>query len=157
MAKKTRPPTTPLARFITERLGELGLKQVDFCRLTGFDQGLLSKLQSAVITTVNLESALKLADGLQVPPAEVLSLVGKTEAHLLLKQLYGNETCPQCGGETVAPEPVRSITTAARQAFKMGRDMTPVLVMLRHLSASRRPSAAATAEATDRAARGGHS
>lgn len=153
MSKKSVHPAKPLARFITDRLHELGLKQVDFCRLTGFDQGLLSKLQSAVITTVNLESALKLADGLQVPPNEVLSLVGKTDAHLLLEKLYGNNVCPKCAGETIAPEPLQSITTAARQAFTMGRDMTPVLVMLRHLSASRR----AVTEKTERATRAGHS
>jgi len=141
MEKRTVQPTTPLARFITERLRELGLKQVDFCRQTGFDQGLLSKLQSSVITTINLESALRLADGLKVPPGDVLSLLGKTDADLLLRKLYGNTVCPHCAGETIAPEPVQSITTAAQQAFTLGRDMTPVLVMLRHLSATRRASA----------------
>jgi transcriptional regulator with XRE-family HTH domain len=134
-------PTTPLARFITDRLNQLGLKQVDFCRQTGFDQGLLSKLQSSVITTVNLESALRLADGLNIPPADILSLIGKTDAHLLLKKLYGNNVCSECAGETIAPEPVQSITTAAQQAFILGRDVTPVLVMLRHLSATRRDAA----------------
>lgn len=141
MTKVSAYPTTPLARFITDRLNQLGLKQVDFCRQTGFDQGLLSKLQSSVITTVNLESALRLADGLKIPPDEILSLVGKTDAHLLLKKLYGNNVCSECAGETIAPEPVQSITTAAQQAFVLGRDVTPVLVMLRHLSATRRDAA----------------
>ena len=141
MTKVSVYPTTPLARFITDRLNQLGLKQVDFCRQTGFDQGLLSKLQSSVITTVNLESALRLAHGLNIPPADILSLVGKTDAHLLLKKLYGNNVCAECAGETLAPEPVQSITTAAQQAFVLGRDMTPVLVMLRHLSATRRDAA----------------
>jgi transcriptional regulator with XRE-family HTH domain len=154
MRKDSAYRATPLARFITERLRQLGLKQVDFCRQAGFDQGLLSKLQSSVITTVNLESALKLADGLNVPPDEILSLLGKTDAHLLLKKLYGKNVCAQCAGETIAPEPVQSITTAAQQAFTMGRDMTPVLVMLRHLSATRRAIPEAT---TERATRGGHS
>jgi transcriptional regulator with XRE-family HTH domain len=138
---------TPLARFITDRLNELGLKQVDFCRQTGFDQGLLSKLQSAVITTINLESALRLADGLKVPPGDILSLLGKRDAHLLLKKLYGNNVCAECAGETIAPEPIQSITIAAQQAFTLGRDMTPVLVMLHHLSATRRD----TQQATERA------
>ena len=151
MAKRTDHPATPLARFITDRLHELGLKQVDFCRQTGFDQGLLSKLQSSVITTINLESALRLADGLKVPPGDVLSLLGKDDAHLLLKKLYGNNVCAQCAKEAVAPEPVESITIAARQAFTMGRDMTPVLVMLKHLATERRPAA------DERNARGGHS
>ena len=153
MSKNSVYPATPLARFITERLHQLGLKQVDFCRQTGFDQGLLSKLQSAVITTINLESALRLADGLKVPPGAVLSLLGKTDADLLLKKLYGNNVCAECAGETIAPEPVHSITTAAQQAFTLGRDVTPVLVMLRHLSTTRRT----TPETPDHAAHGGHS
>lgn len=154
MAKKSVGPPTPLARFITDRLKDLGLKQVDFCRRTGFDQGLLSKLQSSVITTVNLESALRLADGLKVPPGRILSILGKEDAHSLLKKLYGGNICAKCAGETSAPEPVETITTAARQAFILGRDMTPVLVMLRHLSATRRSAPDPKAE---RASRGGHS
>jgi transcriptional regulator with XRE-family HTH domain len=155
MAKKSEYPATSLAGFITDRLRQLGLKQVDFCRQTGFDQGLLSKLQSSVITNVNLESALRLADGLDVPPGQMLSLLGKDDAHRLLKKLYGNNICAECAGEQLAPEAVQSITTAAQQAFILGRDMTPVLVMLRHLSATRR---AAAPEATaERLARGGHS
>lgn len=153
MTKKSVHPATPLARFITDRLHELGLKQVDFCRQTGFDQGLLSKLQSGVITTINLESALRLADGLRVPPGQILSLLGKEDAHHLLKRLYGNNLCAECAGETAIPEPVQSITTAAQQAFTLGRDMTPVLVMLRHLSTTRR----ATETTKEHAASGGHS
>jgi DNA-binding Xre family transcriptional regulator len=153
MSRKPVPPATPLARFITDRLHQLGLKQVDFCRRTGFDQGLLSKLQSAVITTVNLESALRLADGLKVPPGDILSLLGKDDSHRLLKKLYGNNVCTQCSSDAVAPEAVQTITTAAQQAFIMGRDMTPVLVMLRHLATARR----ATPDAAERATRGGHS
>jgi transcriptional regulator with XRE-family HTH domain len=153
MAKNSAYKAMPLAQFITERLRQLRLKQVDFCRQTGFDQGLLSKLQSSVITTVNLESALKLSDGLKVPPGQLLSLLGKDDAHHLLKKLYGNNLCAQCAKETVVPEPVQSITTAAQQAFTLGRDMTPVLVMLRHLSATRR----APAESPERAPHGGHS
>lgn len=160
MSRKPVSPATPLARFITDRLRQLGLKQVDFCRQTGFDQGLLSKLQSSVITTVNLESALRLADGLKVEPGDLLSLVGKDDAHRLLKKLYGNNVCAACAKETVAPEPVQSITVAARQAFTMGRDMTPVLVMLKHLATARRPAAATdatTAAADSKTAHGGYS
>src|SRR5918998_6920568 len=117
MSRKPAQASTPLAQFITDRLHELGLKQVDFCRRTGFDQGLLSKLQSSVITTVNLESALRLADGLKVPPGNILTLLGKTDADLLLKKLYGNSVCAECAGTTFSPEPVQSIVTAAQQAF----------------------------------------
>jgi transcriptional regulator with XRE-family HTH domain len=140
MGKKAAHTATPLAQFITERLRELGLKQVDFCRQTGFDQGLLSKLQTSVITTINLESALRLADGLKVPPGDVLTLLGKEDANNLLQKLYGNNICAECGSLSVTPEPVQWITTAAQQAFTLGRDVSPVLVLLRHLSAARRPS-----------------
>jgi transcriptional regulator with XRE-family HTH domain len=129
---------TPLSQLITNRLGELGLKQVDFCRRTGFDQGLLSKLQSGVITTINLESALRLADGLKIPPGEILSLLGKTDAHRLLVRLYGNNVCVRCNEREIAPEPVNSIMTAAQQAYTLGRDVSPALMLLRHLSATRR-------------------
>ncbi len=153
MSKKSSLPKTPLAQLITDRLQELGLKQVDFCRRTGFDQGLLSKLQTSVITTVNLESALRLADGLQVSPGDILTLLGKTDAHILIKKLYGNNVCAQCSGEvSVTPEPVRWITRAAEQAFTLGRDVSPVLMLLQHLSTQRRPSTEA-----ERILLGGHS
>lgn len=129
---------TPLAQFITERLQELGLKQVDFCRETGFDQGLLSKLQNSVISTINLESALRLADGLKVAPGQILLLLGKEDSHQLLQKLYGNSLCAKCGGEAVTPEPVQWITSAAQQAYTLGRDVSPVLVLLRHMTATRR-------------------
>lgn len=145
MGKIAAHPTTALAQFITARLRELGLKQVDFCRQTGFDQGLLSKLQTSVITTINLESALRLADGLKVPPGNVLTLLGKDDAHSLLQKLYGNEVCAECGTEALTPEPVRWITNAAQQAFTMGRDVSPVLTLLRHLSAARRTASDSSA------------
>jgi transcriptional regulator with XRE-family HTH domain len=138
MVKRDASQTTQLAQFITRRLRELGLKQVDFCRQTGFDQGLLSKLQSSVITTINLESALRLAEGLKVPPGEVLTLLGKDDAHRLLQKLYGNDLCANCAEVAVTPEPVQWITTAAQQAFTLGRDVSPVLSLLRHLSATRK-------------------
>ncbi|HEY0006312.1 MAG TPA: helix-turn-helix transcriptional regulator [Pyrinomonadaceae bacterium] len=141
MAKRSAHTATPLAHFITSRLHELGLKQVDFCRQTGFDQGLLSKLQTSVITTINLESALRLAEGLKVDPGDVLTLLGKTDAHNLLLKLYGNTLCAKCAEEKVTPEPVQWITNAAHEAFTLGRDVSPVLVLLRHLSTARRASA----------------
>lgn len=57
---------TQLSIFVRERLAELGMKQSEFCRLTGFDQGLLSKIQSSMITNLSLETALRLAVG---PPS----------------------------------------------------------------------------------------
>jgi len=159
MAKKNASPKTPLAQLITVRLRELGLKQVDFCRLTGFDQGLLSKLQTSVITTINLESALRLADGLQVSPGDILRVLGKADAHILLKKLYGNNLCAECGGENaLTPEPVRWITNAAQEAFTLGRDVSPVLMLLQHLSVARRVGAGGgNGETAERASLGGHS
>lgn len=155
MGRKATFRNTPLAQYITDRLTELGLKQVDFCRKTGFDQGLLSKLQTSVITTINLESALRLADGLQVPPGDILMLLGKTEAHAMLIRLYGQETFSRHeannnGNKDVSddnetqeeekevPEPVRWIAEAAHRAHVMGRDISPAIILLRHLSAERR-------------------
>lgn len=142
---------TPLAQFISKRLDDLGLKQVDFCRQTGFDQGLLSKLQTSVITTINLESALRLAEGLQVQPGDILMLLGKTDLHGLLIRLYGQEVftraetkeetvhgTPQTQQKEETPEPVRWIAEAANRAHTMGRDISPAIVLLRHLSAERR-------------------
>lgn len=152
MAKKSAHPKTPLAQLITARLQELGLKQVDFCRQTGFDQGLLSKLQTCVITTINMESALRLADGLQVHPGAILTLLGKGDAHILLKKLYGNDVCAQCAGENITPEQVHWITSAATRAFKLGRDVSPVLTLLQQLTTARRSHADA-----ERLVAGGHS
>lgn len=152
MAKRKSHPKSPLAQLITSRLRDLGLKQVDFCRRTGFDQGLLSKLQTCVITTINLESALRLADGLQVQPGDILTLLGKTDAHILLEKLYGNNMCAICSSEDITPEQVRWITTAAERAFTLGRDVSPVLTLLQHLSTARRTHVEA-----ERAIAGGHS
>ncbi|HEX8096793.1 MAG TPA: helix-turn-helix transcriptional regulator [Pyrinomonadaceae bacterium] len=142
MAKIVAHTSSPLAQFITGRLRELGMKQVDFCRQTGFDQGLLSKLQTGVITTVNLESALRIAEGLRVQPGDVLTLLGKDDAHRLLEKLYGGNVCSECSGSAdAAPESVRRITTAAQRAATLGRDLSPVLVLLRQLGATRRAAA----------------
>src|SRR5262245_51444191 len=48
--RKPRRPVneTPLSVFVHARLEDLDMKQSDFCRVTGFDQGLLSKIQSSM-------------------------------------------------------------------------------------------------------------
>ncbi len=57
---KTRPnEATPLARFVTERLAEIEMRQSEFCRLNKFDQGMLSKIQHSINTNLSLESALR--------------------------------------------------------------------------------------------------
>src|SRR5215217_2513403 len=70
---------SPLADLVSEQLRLKGLRQVDFCRQTGFDQGLLSKILSSVVNTLNVESALKLAEGLDIAPGVVFEVIGKKE------------------------------------------------------------------------------
>ena len=75
MATRTRNMSpTPLAIFVRERLAELEIRQSDVCRLSMFDQGLLSKIQNSVVTSLSLESVLKLAVGLSVPPQQIFNL-----------------------------------------------------------------------------------
>ena len=77
-----------LSVLVCDRLQALGLKQSEFCRMTGFDQGLLSKIQSSIITNLSLESVLRLAVGLRVPPTQILSLIDRMDLHELVLSAY---------------------------------------------------------------------
>ena len=79
-----------LAELVSKHLRTKGMRQVDFCRRTGFDQGLLSKILSSVVTTLNVESALKLADGLGLAPGVVFESIGKKDVDDLLRKFYRN-------------------------------------------------------------------
>jgi|SRR2546427_8529605 len=79
---------SPLADLISENLRTKGMRQVDFCRQTGFDQGLLSKILSSVVNTLNVETALKLAEGLGLPPIVVFEAIGKKDVDDLLRRFY---------------------------------------------------------------------
>jgi transcriptional regulator with XRE-family HTH domain len=81
---------SPLADLVSERLRLKGLRQVDFCRQTGFDQGLLSKILSSVVNTLNVESALKLAEGLNIAPSLVFEVIGKKDVDEMLRRFYCN-------------------------------------------------------------------
>jgi hypothetical protein len=81
---------SPLADLVSTQLRSKGLRQIDFCRQTGFDQGLLSKILSSVVNTLNVETALKLADGLNLPPAIIFEVIGKKEVDDLLRKSYCN-------------------------------------------------------------------
>ncbi|HEX8185732.1 MAG TPA: helix-turn-helix domain-containing protein [Blastocatellia bacterium] len=81
---------SPLADLVSQRLRLKGLRQVDFCRQAGFDQGLLSKILSSVVNTLNVESALKLADGLDIPPSLIFEVIGKREVDEMLRRFYCN-------------------------------------------------------------------
>lgn len=79
---------SPLSELVGSHLKSKGLRQVDFCRQTGFDQGLLSKILSSVITTLNVESALKLAEGLNVSPSVIFEVIGKKDVDEMLRRFY---------------------------------------------------------------------
>lgn len=79
---------TPLADLVAAHLRSQGMRQIDFCRQTGFDQGLLSKILSSVVSTLNIESALKLAEGMNVPPLVVFEAIGKKELDQMLRRFY---------------------------------------------------------------------
>src|SRR5262247_478835 len=92
MATRTRNMVpTPLAIFVRERLAELEIRQSDFCRLSMFDQGLLSKIQNSVVTSLSLESVLKLAVGLSVPPQRIFNLLDRMDMHDLVIKSYAGE------------------------------------------------------------------
>ena len=81
---------SPLADLVSHNLRTRGMRQVDFCRQTGFDQGLLSKILSSVVNTLNVETALKLAEGLGLPPAVVFEAIGKKDVDDLLRRFYSS-------------------------------------------------------------------
>ncbi len=80
--------SSPLANFVAGRLAELDLKPIEFARLHNFDQGMLSKILTSVKTNLELETALRLAEGLKVPASDLLSLLGKKKSHELIIRLY---------------------------------------------------------------------
>jgi transcriptional regulator with XRE-family HTH domain len=79
---------SPLATLISEHLQAKGLRQIDFCRQTGFDQGLLSKILSSVVNTLNVETTLKLAEGLDLAPVKIFEAMGKKDVDDLLRRFY---------------------------------------------------------------------
>jgi hypothetical protein len=92
MAKRTQNMyITPLAIFVCERLAELKMRPSDFCRFSMFDRGLLSKIQNSVVASLSLESALKLAIGLSVPPQRIFNLLDRMDMHDLVIKSYASE------------------------------------------------------------------
>lgn len=79
---------SPLAELVNAHLKAKQMRQVDFCRETGFDQGLLSKILSSVVSTLNVESALKLAEGMNVPPSVIFEAIGKQHVEEMLRRFY---------------------------------------------------------------------
>jgi transcriptional regulator with XRE-family HTH domain len=115
----TRPVTpTPLAVFVRERLAVLEISQSDFCRRSTFDQGLLSKIQNSLVTSLSIESVLKLAVGLSVPPQQLFRLIDRMDLHELVMQSYAQEFSAvvtdwlQDGSPEMAAEVQRAMTEA---------------------------------------------
>lgn len=131
---------TPLAVFVRRRLDELDLKQSDFCRLTGFDQGLLSKIQNSIITSLSLESTLRLALGLSVSPKIIFGLTSRGDLQELVMRAYAIEFFPELSRLNGAelPAEVFEIASMAFCAYTMGRSLAPAHSILSYLTAVRR-------------------
>ena len=87
--EQTQPAQqTKLAILVRERLADLGIRQSEFCRITGFDQGLLSKIQASIITRLSLESVLRLSLGLGVRPTQVFDSIDRPDLHELVLKSY---------------------------------------------------------------------
>jgi transcriptional regulator with XRE-family HTH domain len=131
---------TPLAVFVRRRLKELDLRQSEFCRLTGFDQGLLSKIQNSVISSLSLESSLRLAIGLRVSPKVILGLTDRMDLQDLVMQAYVTDFFPELASmqEASLPGAVLEITRMALCAYMLGRSLAPAYSILEYLTASRR-------------------
>jgi transcriptional regulator with XRE-family HTH domain len=129
---------TPLSVFVRDRLAELGMKQSEFCRLTGFDQGLLSKIQSSMITNLSLETVLRLAVGLSVSPQKILALIGRADLHTLIREAYPLMTYegPALNADDT-PAPVLEVNQLALQVYGLGRSLEPVIGVLSHLALRR--------------------
>ena len=132
---------TPLAVFVRRRLEELELKQSDFCRLTGFDQGLLSKIQNSIISSLSLESTLRLALGLSVAPRVIFSLTDRIDMQDLVMSAYAVDFIPELSARGLQlPAPVFEITGLALCAYSMGRNLAPACALLSHLASVQVPT-----------------
>lgn len=89
-----------------------------------------------MISSLNLETALRLAIGLSVPPESILSLMGKTELHSLILKAYPNIEETNISEQNVdeIPPPVLEINRLALSAYSMGRDLAPVFDLLSKLA-----------------------
>lgn len=135
---------TPLSIFVRGRLAELGMRQSEFCRLNGFDQGLLSRIQSSMITNLSLESVLRLAIGLSVSPKQILSLIGRTDLHFLIMRAYADdvtELTTRNAGEI--PQQVAELSYLAMRVHQMGCNLAPAFNALSSLMAKQEEMTAA--------------
>lgn len=147
MKKRPQIEQTPLSIFVRERLAELGVNQSEFCRLTGFDQGLLSKIQSSMITNLSLESALRLSTGLCVSPKKVLELLGRMDLHELVIKAYAIDMSDLTKlKDTEMPPPVLEICHLALRAHLEHHTLESIRRALYPLAVTSRSIDDATAE-----------
>lgn len=128
MKNKRAVEQTPLSIFVRDRLAELGMRQSEFCRLYGFDQGLLSRIQSSMITNLSLESTLRLAVGLSVSPKQILGLIGRMDLHYLIMRAYSDAATDEtkATSDDVPPQVVE-ISHMAMRVHQMGHNLAPAL------------------------------
>jgi transcriptional regulator with XRE-family HTH domain len=121
---------------VRRRLEELELKQSDFCRLTGFDQGLLSKIQNSVTASLSLESTLRLALGLSVAPRVIFALIERIDMQDLVMRAYALDFFPELSarGGMELPGPVFEITGLALSAYSRGQNLAPAYALLSYLT-----------------------
>lgn len=139
MKKRQQMEQTPLSTFVRGRLAELGVSQSEFCRLTGFDQGLLSKVQSSMVTNLTLESALRLSIGLCVSPRKVFELLGRAELHDLVVTAYAMDMADLTKlMEMEMPASVLEICQMALRAHLQNHDLEKIKKSLYPLAVSHR-------------------
>jgi transcriptional regulator with XRE-family HTH domain len=130
----TREEPTALAKFVRERLTELHIRQTEFCRQTGFDQGLLSKIQNSIVSTLSLESALRLAVGMRVRPQILLTLIGRPELNELVLKAYGRFNAESgTSGGTNARDNLEEVRRLVERAHSLGKDLAPIKKALHSL------------------------
>jgi len=83
-----------------------------------FDQGLLSKIQNSVVTSLSLESVLKLAVGLSVQPQRIFNLLDRMDMHDLVIKSYASEFSDMVTDNLrdEAPEIADRLRTALKEA-----------------------------------------
>ncbi|MBK7597432.1 MAG: hypothetical protein IPJ07_02485 [Acidobacteria bacterium] len=126
---------TPLAAFVKVRLAELEIRQSVFCRRNTFDQGLLSKIQNSQVNSLTIESVLKLAVGLGVPPQHLFKLIDRLDLHDLVLQTYAREfsevlvTHLEAESHELAQEAQKALSTAFPEvdppSIRIRRKRTP--------------------------------
>jgi hypothetical protein len=140
MKKRPQMEQTPLSIFVRERLTELGVSQSEFCRLTGFDQGLLSKVQSSMVTNLTLESALRLSIGLCVSPKKIFELLGRMELHDLIVTAYALDMADLTSLKAdELPASVVEICHMALRAHLQNHDLEKIKKALYPMAVAHRP------------------